>query len=389
MNEDELRMKFFAIKNQEHIDKKGSQNIDASSELIPITPINYNQKQAFLYTRVSTMNQKNDGFSLEVQNAQLRKYCEDRNFQVLHLFEDGGLSGGEMKNRPQLLLMLSSLKPGYYVVCASLSRLSRNMEQLLHIVKLIQDAKAELILLDLNIDTSTPVGRMSLLVMGSISEFERNQTRERVGNVMAHLRSENRLICKPMYGWTRKKGGELERKEDEQLVIEMIKLIVKNNPDISINRITSTLNKKGFTNRNKKSFHATTILSIVQNNDIPVKFVKHKVDTISQIQSSELENSCVNNVTNIPAEIENFPTQPTPSNSMFQTSLHQPYNQFQAPYPSQFNFNQSYYPYQQNMQYQQQYPNQYYNYPVQNMNQQYNYIDQNTQIKPDSNINNV
>ena len=135
MTELELQRKFWKLKNMEHAEKRPETNVQ--EELMPIF-INQDQRQGFLYSRVSTSQQVEYGHSLEAQYSQMLNYCDSNNIQIIGNFKDAGISGGEMKNRPELLLMLESLRPKYVVVCSAISRLSRNTEQLLQITKIIQ-----------------------------------------------------------------------------------------------------------------------------------------------------------------------------------------------------------------------------------------------------------
>jgi DNA invertase Pin-like site-specific DNA recombinase len=278
MNDNELRHEFFKIKNEEYL-KKNPGRKDIEKDLIPLVEINPNQKQAFLYTRCSTNFQVVDGYSLDQQDAQLTDYCNNHNIQIIQKFQDAGISGGDIVNRPGLNQMLNSLRPGYFVICSNVSRLSRSTEQLLSINKQIKAKKAELILMDLDMDTSTPSGKLMLTVIASLATFEKDQISERVTKTMNHLSAQGLLIKKPHYGWTRKPGGELEPKKIEQIVIEKIKNMIKKQPTININQITKNLNSEGYTNRKDKPFHASTVLSIIRNNEIPLKSIeKNKTD---------------------------------------------------------------------------------------------------------------
>jgi site-specific DNA recombinase len=58
--------------------------------------------KAALYLRVSTDRQAKEGDSLEEQEAELKKFCEYRGFQIHHVFIEKGKSGGNT-NRPLFL----------------------------------------------------------------------------------------------------------------------------------------------------------------------------------------------------------------------------------------------------------------------------------------------
>lgn len=55
------------------------------------------------YCRVSTDEQVIDGFSLETQEQEIKKYCHDNNIELLNIYIDGGSSAfkNSLKDRPQ------------------------------------------------------------------------------------------------------------------------------------------------------------------------------------------------------------------------------------------------------------------------------------------------
>jgi DNA invertase Pin-like site-specific DNA recombinase len=66
------------------------------------------------------------------------------------------------------------------VMCWSIDRLGRSLQNLVEILNEMQSMKIDMFFLQQGIDTTTPSGRMIFSVFGAISEFERNLIRERV-----------------------------------------------------------------------------------------------------------------------------------------------------------------------------------------------------------------
>ena len=50
------------------------------------------REKAYAYLRVSTLQQV-DGNSLEGQEAEIRRYCEYQNIDIIGVYTDGGKSG--------------------------------------------------------------------------------------------------------------------------------------------------------------------------------------------------------------------------------------------------------------------------------------------------------
>jgi DNA invertase Pin-like site-specific DNA recombinase len=87
-------------------------------------------------------------------------------------------SGGRW-DRPQLQDCLKHLRQGDVLIVWKYDRLSRSLVDLLRIIKKIGDEGAEFVSLTEGLDTSTPVGRLMMNIIGSFNQFERENIRER------------------------------------------------------------------------------------------------------------------------------------------------------------------------------------------------------------------
>ena len=86
---------------------------------------------------------------------------------------------GTNRDRPQLDKLLSDVQAGDTVVVTSLDRIAHNSKSLLVFVESLNAAGASLKIIDNGIDTSTPHGEMLRLLLGAITDFERQVVRER------------------------------------------------------------------------------------------------------------------------------------------------------------------------------------------------------------------
>lgn len=135
-----------------------------------------------VYVRVSTQEQANDGYSIPAQISLLTNYCASHQYQVYHIYQDSGISGKNIKDRPGLLQLIEDSKEKKFdmLIIWKLSRLSRSLLDMLNIVTELESRKISLISYSENFDTSTPIGKMLLHMIGSIAEFERNTIIENV-----------------------------------------------------------------------------------------------------------------------------------------------------------------------------------------------------------------
>ena len=135
-------------------------------------------KTIAIYARVSTEKQ-----TTENQLIELRSLCERLGYQIYQEYVDNGISGAKGRDeRPALnaLLKDASRRRFDMVVCWSIDRLGRSLQNLVEILNELQSLKIDLYFQQQGMDTSTPSGRMIFSVFGAIGEFERNLIRERV-----------------------------------------------------------------------------------------------------------------------------------------------------------------------------------------------------------------
>lgn len=118
------------------------------------------------YARVSTIGQ-----SLDVQLDKLSAFgCEE-------IFKEK--RSGVTADRPELKECRKYIRKGDRLVITKLDRLARSTFHLTQIAEELREKGAELVVLDQNIDTSTPTGKLLFNVLASIAEFETEIRKER------------------------------------------------------------------------------------------------------------------------------------------------------------------------------------------------------------------
>jgi DNA invertase Pin-like site-specific DNA recombinase len=134
------------------------------------------------YLRISTKDQK---FDLQ-RDALLAAGVTDR-----YLYQD--VASGAKQGRPGLAACLKALHPGDTLVVWKLDRVARSLLHLLEILQDLQERQIGFRILEgaeASLDTSTPLGKAYLSLLGLFAEFERNIIQERVvaGLVAARAR---------------------------------------------------------------------------------------------------------------------------------------------------------------------------------------------------------
>lgn len=133
------------------------------------------------YARVSS-----NGQSLDGQVQKLMAFGCTRNDIDDHIFEEK--VSGASKNRPALSSMLRFVRKGDVLAITKLDRLARSVADLTDIAGQLESKGVDLVVLDQQIDTTTPTGRLTFHLLGAIGEFERE--------LIASRCSEGRLRAK-------------------------------------------------------------------------------------------------------------------------------------------------------------------------------------------------
>lgn len=150
---------------------------------------------ALLYVRVSTARQSEEGMSLDAQEVQLRAQATALGYSEVRVIREEGRSGKSIAGRPAIREALDLLNAGEAaaLIGAKLDRISRNTRDLLSIVDAADRHGWRLIVLDVNLDTATPVGRMVLTILAAVAEMERNRIAERQADSHAERRRRGQV----------------------------------------------------------------------------------------------------------------------------------------------------------------------------------------------------
>jgi DNA invertase Pin-like site-specific DNA recombinase len=152
-------------------------------------------EHALLYARVSTQMQVNDGMSMEAQEKTLRNAAEFSGFTSVEILLEEGRSGKSISGRPVLRDALSRLDKGdaHALIVTRIDRLARSTTDFLSIVDRAAKNNWRLVLLDLNLDTSTYQGRFVTTIMSALAEMERGIIAERQKDVHKHRRDNGQV----------------------------------------------------------------------------------------------------------------------------------------------------------------------------------------------------
>jgi DNA invertase Pin-like site-specific DNA recombinase len=129
-----------------------------------------------LYCRVSTPDQH-----LENQLFQLRELAAKRGYEIVREYTDKGISGAKAR-RPGLDALMADARRRKFdlVFVAAFDRIARSTRHFLQVLDELESFGVEFASAREAIDTSGPMGRLFLTLIGSISALERDILRDRV-----------------------------------------------------------------------------------------------------------------------------------------------------------------------------------------------------------------
>ena len=136
--------------------------------------------RAVCYLRVSTDEQAGSGLGLEAQEAAVRSWAAYRDVEVVvevDVCSDAMLP----TDRPGFRRSLARLERGQAdcLVAAKLDRVTRSSRGLVDVLDLAREHGFALVLLDPEVDTTSPAGRFMVGILAEVAALERELIRER------------------------------------------------------------------------------------------------------------------------------------------------------------------------------------------------------------------
>ncbi|WP_411815985.1 recombinase family protein [Hyphococcus sp. DH-69] len=151
-------------------------------------------KRCAIYTRKSTEEGLDQAFnSLDAQREACEAYIASQRHEGWKLvktrFDDGGLSGGNM-DRPALKALLAEIDAGRIdlIVVYKVDRLTRSLADFAKLVERFDAQDVSFVSVTQQFNTSSSMGRLTLNVLLSFAQFEREVTAERIKDKIAASR---------------------------------------------------------------------------------------------------------------------------------------------------------------------------------------------------------
>ena len=144
-----------------------------------------------VYTRKSTEDGLEQEFnSLDAQYEACAAYALSQRHEgwmvVPERYDDGGFSGGTMQ-RPGMMRLLDDIAAGKVdiILVYKIDRLTRSLADFAKIVEILDKAGASFVSITQSFNTTTSMGRLTLNMLLSFAQFEREVTGERIRDKIA------------------------------------------------------------------------------------------------------------------------------------------------------------------------------------------------------------
>lgn len=154
-----------------------------------------------ILSRVSTHTQDN-----QRQINELTEFSKNRNWELVKVFQEKTSGNTKNEERPVLMEMISFIQKNEIdkVLCWELSRLGRNIVEVLQTIEILNTNRISLFIKNYNLETLDddkevlPLSQFMIQVLSSVNQMERVQIRQRI---------------KSGYDNFRKTGGKVGRKK--------------------------------------------------------------------------------------------------------------------------------------------------------------------------------
>jgi site-specific DNA recombinase len=163
-----------------------------------------NPVRCAIYTRKSTEDGLEQEFnSLDAQREACEAYILSQRHEGWELvpgaYDDGGYSGGTME-RPGLKALMHVVEEGLVdvIVVYKVDRLTRSLADFAKIVEILDERKASFVSITQAFNTTTSMGRLTLNVLLSFAQFEREVTGERIRDKIAASKKKGMWMGGPV-----------------------------------------------------------------------------------------------------------------------------------------------------------------------------------------------
>lgn len=225
--------------------------------------------KAAAYIRVSTDEQAEHGYSLELQRERITAQIAAKGWELAGIYEDAGQSGGKLE-RPALTDMLLDIEAGNVqaVVIYKLDRLSRRQRDTMYLIEdVFLQRGIELLSISESLDTSSPTGRAMIGMLSVFAQLERDTITERLsGGRKQKAKTGGYCGGNAPIGYSTKRGEKaLHTNSDKAVTVRRV--FELSGLGWKLRQIADQLNAEGHTTKQGAAFRPTQVMRILNRRE--------------------------------------------------------------------------------------------------------------------------
>ena len=197
------------------------------------------------YIRVSTLQQANDGDSLETQLKQITSYTSLKGYDIPleNFITERGISGSvEFEKRPEGLKLFEKLETGDVLIFSKLDRAFRNTRNALNTLHDLKLRGISVHFIDLGGDvTNDGIGSVIFTILSAFATFERERIATRIREVKQVQKADGKFLGGFTRFGYRVEEDRLVKDPDQQIIIKEMKDMKRRG--MSLRRISKWLKK--------------------------------------------------------------------------------------------------------------------------------------------------
>lgn len=232
-----------------------------------------------IYTRKSSEEGLEQDFnSLDAQREACEAYIKSQQHEgwilVEKQYNDGGFSGGTLE-RPALKKLLADIEAGKVdiVVVYKVDRLTRSLMDFSKIVELFDKQEASFVSITQHFNTTTSMGRLTLNILLSFAQFEREVTGERIRDKMLASKKKGMWMngVAPLGYLNKDRTLEIDEENTEKIRLIFDKYLEFE----SVHSLKTHLEEENITTKTGKFFAKGHLYKILENKTYIGK-IEHK-----------------------------------------------------------------------------------------------------------------
>ena len=222
--------------------------------------------KVYVYTRNSNVEAFEKGSSRETQIRKCTNYASIKDLVIDEIIEEQSSGQLPFDRREKSFELLKKLKHNDHIICSHLDRFCRNTLSLLQMIQKFKNKKIFLHFVDLNCEVtgSDAIGNVFLTMLSCFSQFQAEQTSQKIKSYKERMKSENKFSGGKMtFGYDKDEHGFFVPIEKEQEIIREMLMMRKQGK--SYRNISSHISKS-----TRKKFPLSWTHKIIQREQLGV-----------------------------------------------------------------------------------------------------------------------